>query len=441
MEMQQLLISKATEAISALWFNQLEIIHKSTGIEMQVLINCLNMQVNVEPAREPEKKKRAPAKKKEASPAETKTSTKTSEEEETDSDPNTNAALPEKKKRAPAKKKETPAEAKPDSDPDSDPALPEKKKRAPAKKKETPTDGEKEEVPPTDDTAKKEAEALEKKAMKEAEALEKKAMKEAEALEKKAKKEAEALEKKAKKEAEALEKKAKKEAEALEKKAKEQAKEQAKEEKGEDEKKKAAPKKKKEQAKEEKGEDEKKKKAAPKAEDKKKKGKQVVAAAPLLIPKFGANEQVRYVRPNGKTVDVIIEYAIQQEDYVEYRLQVVGKNETILSREESLFELEERVADPDSSDDDADTVKMADSPQSSPSKPGEEVDINGTLYVIDENKVAYLKSSNKMAGKYDRVRHTICQMQPEEDIYSEHSDEDELPVSDLSDSESGYESN
>jgi hypothetical protein len=425
MEMQQLLISKATEAISALWFNQLEIIHKSTGIEMQVLINCLNMQVNVEPAREPEKKKRAPAKKKEASPAETKTSTKTSEEEETDSDPNTNAALPEKKKRAPAKKKETPPAETKTSEENPDSALPEKKKRAPAKKKEAPADGEKEEAPLTDDKAKKEAEALEKKAKKEAEALEKKAKKEQsekEALEKKAKKEAEALEKKAKKEAEALEKKAKKEQsekEALEKKANEE-------------------------AKEEKGEDEKKKKAAPKAEDKKKKGKQVVAAvaaAPLLMPKFGANEQVRYVRPNGKTVDVIIEYAIQQEDYVEYRLQVVGKNETILSREESLFELEEKVADPDSSDDDADTVKMADSPQSSPSKPGEEVDINGTLYVIDENKVAYLKSSNKMAGKYDRVRHTICQMQPEEDIYSEHSDEDELPVSDLSDSESGYESN
>ena len=414
MEMQQLLISKATEAISALWFNQLEIIHKSTGIEMQVLINCLNMQVNVEPAREPEKKKRAPAKKKEAPPAEAKTSTKTSEEEETDSDPNTNAALPEKKKRAPAKKKETPPAETKTSEENPDSALPEKKKRAPAKKKEAPADGEKEEAPLTDDKAKKEAEALEKKAKKEAEALEKKAKKE--------QSEKEALEKKAKKEAEALEKKAKKEQsekEALEKKANEE----AKEEKGEDEKKKAP------------------KKAAPKAEDKKKKGKQVVAAAPLLMPKFGANEQVRYVRPNGKTVDVIIEYAIQQEDYVEYRLQVVGKNETILSREESLFELEERVADPDSSDDDADTVKMADSPQSSPSKPGEEVDINGTLYVIDENKVAYLKSSNKMAGKYDRVRHTICQMQPEEDIYSEHSDEDELPVSDLSDSESGYESN
>ena len=371
MEMQQLLMSKASEAIAALWLTQLEIIHKSTGIEMDVLVNCLNMQVNVEPAREPavEKKKRAPAKKKEpAAPA--------------------------------VEPAVEPVEPDAAVEPVVEPVV-EKKKRAPAKKKQ-------EEV--LDDKAKKEQlekEALEKKANKEKEALEKKEKKEKEAQEKKAKKEKEALEKKAKKEeekkakeAEALEKKGKKAAEALEK------------------------------------------KAAPKAQEKKgKKAVAAVAAAPL--PKFGANEQVRYVRPNGKTVDVVVEYAIQHDDYVEYRLQVVGKNETILSREESLFELEEKVADPDSSDDDdADTVKMAASPQASPCKPAEEVVINGTSYLIDGDDTAYLKSSNKMAGKYDRVRHTIGQAQPEDDSECGESDEDELPgdMSDLSDSDSGSES-
>ena len=346
-------MSKATEAIAALWLNQLEIIHKSTGIQMDVLVNCLNMQVNAEPAApavEPavEKKKRAPAKKKE--PA------------------------------APAIEPVEPVEpAAPAVEPAVEPVV-EKKKRAPAKKKQ-------EEV--LDDNAKKE--------QSEKEAQEKKAKKEAEAQEKKAKKEKEAQEKKAKKEAEAQEKKAKKE------------------------------------------EEKKGKKAAPKAKEKK--GKKAVAAAPL--PKFGANEQVRYVRPNGKTVDVVVEYAIQHDDYVEYRLQVVGKNETILSREESLFELEEKVADPDSSDDDdADTVKMAASPEASPCKPWEEVVINGTSYLIDGDDTAYLKSSNKMAGKYDRVRHTIGQVQPEDDSEYGESDEDELPgdMSDLSGSESGSES-
>jgi len=322
MEMQQLLMSKATEAIAALWLNQLEIIHKSTGIQMDVLVNCLNMQVNVEPAREPEKKKRAPAKKKE-----------------------------------PAAPAVEPVREPVEPDAAVEPVV-EKKKRAPAKKKQ-------EEV--LDDKAKKE-------------------QSEKEAQEKKAKKEAEALEKKGKK-------------------------------------------------------------AAPKAQEKKgKKAVAAVAAEPL--PKFGANEQVRYVRPNGKTVDVVVEYAIQHDDYVEYRLQVVGKNETIFSREESLFELEEKVADPDSSDDDdADTVKMAASPEASPckswtDKPWEEVVINGTPYLIDGDDTAYLKSSNKMAGKYDRVRHTIGQAQPEDDSECGESDEDELPgdMSDLSGSESGSES-
>ena len=403
MEMQQLLMSKASEAIAALWLTQLEIIHKSTGIEMDVLVNCLNMQVNVEPAREPEKKKRAPAKKKEpAAPA-----------------------------IEPAREPVEPAA--PAVEPVVEPVV-EKKKRAPAKKKQEEVlddkaKKEQSEKEAQEKKAKKEAEAQEKKEKKEAEAQEKKAKKEAEAQEKKAKKEAEAQEKKAKKEAEAQEKKAKKEAEALEKKAKKEEEKKAKEAEALEKKgKKAA------EALE--------KKAAPKAQEKKgKKAVAAVAAAPL--PKFGANEQVRYVRPNGKTVDVVVEYAIQHDDYVEYRLQVVGKNETILSREESLFELEEKVADPDSSDDDdADTVKMAASPQASPCKPAEEVVINGTSYLIDGDDTAYLKSSNKMAGKYDRVRHTIGQAQPEDDSECGESDEDELPgdMSDLSDSDSGSES-
>ena len=421
MEMQQLLMSKASEAISALWFNQLEIISKSTGIEMNVLVNCLNMQV-------PEKKKRAPAKKKEpvANPE--------AEVAKSDTESDADKPVPEKKKRAPAKKKEPVAKpetevAKPETDSDAKPETevvkPEKKKRAPAKKKEPVAKPDTEDAKPETEGAKPDADAVpekkkrapakkkepvsadeeeEKKAKKEQEALEKKAKKEQsdkEALEKKAKKEQEALEKKVKKEQEALEKKAKKEQEALEKKAKEEV------------------------------GDKKAKKVV---------SKKVVAVVAAPIARFEANEQVRYLRPNGKTVDVVIEYVIQNADYVEYRLQVVGKNETILSREESLFDLDEKPAYPDSSDDDddADTVKMADTPETSPSKmDAEEVVINGTSYLIDSDNVAYLKSSNKMVGRYDADSHTIGQIEADEDSEAENSDEDEMPAySDLSDTES-----
>ena len=57
--MQNELMVKASEAIAALWLKQLHIISESTGVEMAVLYNCLNMQVPDMP------KKRAPAKKKE----------------------------------------------------------------------------------------------------------------------------------------------------------------------------------------------------------------------------------------------------------------------------------------------------------------------------------------------------------------------------------------
>ena len=101
--MQNLML-KASEAIASLWLKQLETISATTGVEMDILCNCLNLQV---PEQVPEQEQ---------------------------------VVVPvanEKKKRAPAKKKATPVvEEVPDEA--QTPLVTEKKKRAPAKKKATP---------------------------------------------------------------------------------------------------------------------------------------------------------------------------------------------------------------------------------------------------------------------------------------------------------------
>ena len=182
---------------------------------------------------------------------------------------------------------------------------------------------------------------------------------------------------------------------------------------------------------------------------------------PEIVARFSAGDQVRYLRPTGKTVDAVVEYVITYDDYIEYKLQVVGKNETILSREETTFALDQIEHDPeDESDDedDADTVMMAETPAGSPAKKNkrpdvfmknvrinvERVSINGTSYLIGENDIAFLESSKKMVGKYDPTDHSIRQLYEEEyDEYygandeGEASDEDQCPeLSDMSGSES-----
>jgi hypothetical protein len=98
------------------------------------------------------------------------------------------------------------------------------------------------------------------------------------------------------------------------------------------------------------------------------------------------------------------------------------------------------------STDDADTVIM--SPSVSPVHMGrsdvylacpqlnvKRVDINGVSFLIGENDIAYLESSKKMVGKYDKNDNSIRQLYSSEyDEYygasddEEDSDEDECPV-------------
>ena len=377
MEMQSILSLKASEAIAALWLNQLTTISDATGIEMSVLCNCLNLQV---PNEAPEKKKRAPAKKKETDAVVAVASQEA---------PIATEAVPEKKKRAPAKKKgvdEPPAKTQ-DSDVDAlVDAVAELKINETAKSDDSVVSSES-----------------------------KKAKKEAEALQKKAKKEAEALEKAAKKEAEALEKKAKKEAEAIEKAAK---------------------------------------KAGKKAE---KKEEPSIAAAIIPNSKFKAHDKVRYSKSNGKTVNAVVEYVMQYDDRIEYKLQIIGTNETVLSHDDNTFAM------PDNDDEScAETVMMPDSPPSKPQKKNkrpdvflknerinvERININGTSFLISENDIAFLESSKKMVGKYDPEDHSIRQLysseydkyygkSTESDSESDSSD-DECPV--LSDSDSDSDS-
>ena len=110
-EVMSILMLKASESLSALWYSQLEVISEKTGVSMDLLCDCFNLQVPMVPMTE--KKKRAPPKKKEAVP------------------PEGNECLvpPEKKKRAPPKKKEAvPPE-------ETECLVPPEKKRAPPKKK------------------------------------------------------------------------------------------------------------------------------------------------------------------------------------------------------------------------------------------------------------------------------------------------------------------
>lgn len=360
MEMQQMLVVKANEAIAALWLNQLKTISNATGVGMDVLYACLDMQVPTE-----EKKKRAPPKKKVSTAQIVVTNPPVTEDQEQ-------------------------GVANVQVDP-----VTEKKKRAPPKKKQL--------VIVQDDASV----AVSEKSVAVSDAS-------SAAEEKKAKKEAEALEKKAKKEAEALEKAAKKDT-------------------------KKAPAKK-----------------ATKKEEKEEQKK------PEVVSRFKEGDQVRYLRPTGKTVDAVVEYVIKYDDYVEYKLQVIGKNETILSREETTFTLDQIPNDPEEEsdvedEDDADTAMVPVSPPSIPKKQTkrpdvflkntmnvERVSINGTSYLIGDNDTAFLESSKKMVGKYDQTDHSIRQLYSSEyDEYygtnsdGEESDEDECPnISDMSDSDS-----
>jgi hypothetical protein len=119
-EVMSILMLKASESLSALWYSQLEVINEKTGVSMDLLCNCFNLQVQMVPMAE--KKKRAPPKKKGIVvevmvPLENKELVDVEEGSE-------------KKKRAPAKKKEA-------VPPEGTECLlpPEKKKRAPPKKK------------------------------------------------------------------------------------------------------------------------------------------------------------------------------------------------------------------------------------------------------------------------------------------------------------------
>ena len=61
--------------------------------------------------------------------------------------------------------------------------------------------------------------------------------------------------------------------------------------------------------------------------------------------------------------------------------------------------------------------------------------ISGTPYLIEDNDIAYLESSKKMVGKYDRASNTIWQFDDDEESDGEASN-DECPVlSDESDVE------
>ena len=60
--------------------------------------------------------------------------------------------------------------------------------------------------------------------------------------------------------------------------------------------------------------------------------------------------------------------------------------------------------------------------------PVREVDISGTIYLVDNEEIAFLKSSRKRVGKYNRDKHRI-QALDDSDSDSDSSD-DELPICD-----------
>ena len=418
----------ACEAIANLWMSRFKIISDSTGIEMSVLLSCVNIQI-------PEiAEKKKPVRKAKPAAAAAEVTGETADEKKAKKVAEALAKKEQKAAEALAKKEQKAAEVLAKKEQKAAEALEKKmkkeaealekkeagggKKKAPAKKAVKKAESDMPDAPIVDKDP--EPGALEKKAKKDAEALAKKEQKAAEALAKKEQKAAEALEKKAKKEAEALEKKAKKEADALEKK-----------EAGGGKKKAPA------------------KKAVKKAE----------APEPVQRTndtKFKANEKVVYTRNSGATVDAIVEYVIEHADRVEYKIQVIDSNEVILSREESIHAYED---DSDNqSEKSAVTVKIPaavleediqvcvrvkrpNAFLSRSIKDVEEIIINKVACLVTDCDIAYLKSSKKMIGKYDRKSNTIRALSTREyeDLdetseYDESSDEDECPVlSDMSD--------
>ena len=84
--------------------------------------------------------------------------------------------------------------------------------------------------------------------------------------------------------------------------------------------------------------------------------------------------------------------------------------------------------------DETETIKLAFSDEEedieyveSSRHPVREVDISGTVYLVDNEEVAFLKSSKKKVGKYNRDKHRI---QAVEDDSDSSSSDDELPIND-----------
>lgn len=87
-------------------------------------------------------------------------------------------------------------------------------------------------------------------------------------------------------------------------------------------------------------------------------------------------------------------------------------------------------------DSETETVKLPDSSDEenveyveSSRHPVREVDISGTIYLVDNEEVAFLKSSKKRVGKYNRDKHRIQALDSDSDSSSSSSD-DELPICD-----------
>jgi hypothetical protein len=185
----------------------------------------------------------------------------------------------------------------------------------------------------------------------------------------------------------------------------------------------------------------------------------------LKPAKFKYNDKVVYIRPSGVEVDSMVEYVLQYTDRVEYRLQVIGTNETILAAEESVREncddddesecsktvmmSEDRVREAEEEEEECQLVKRSEIFLANGQQQiqAERIIMNGVAYLIGNNDIAYLESSKRMVGKYDYEDQSIRQLYSSEyDEYygkseSEESDEDECPViSDMSDSESESES-
>ena len=81
----------------------------------------------------------------------------------------------------------------------------------------------------------------------------------------------------------------------------------------------------------------------------------------------------------------------------------------------------------DSSDDEEEDIEYVESSR----HPVREVDISGTVYLVDHDNIAFLKSSKKRVGKYNRDKHQIQALDADSDSDSDSSSsEDELPIDD-----------